>query len=55
MHLELSGDHVTECLGGQDNLQEDDLSYAYHTACDPRLNHNQSLEVAKLVGELLRH
>lgn len=55
VHLELSGDNVTECLGGQDNLQEDDLACAYHTACDPRLNHNQSLEIAKLVGELLRN
>ena len=55
VHLELSGDHVTECLGGQDNIQADDLTYAYHTACDPRLNHNQSLEIAKLVGKLLRN
>ncbi len=53
VHLELSGDNVTECLGGQDNLQASDLERAYHTACDPRLNHNQSLEIAQLVGELL--
>ena len=53
VHLELSGDHVTECLGGQDNLQANDLARAYHTACDPRLNHNQCLEIAQLVGELL--
>ncbi len=53
VHLELSDDNITECLGGQDNLQTSDLSRAYHTACDPRLNRNQSLEIAKLVGELL--
>lgn len=53
VHLELSGDNVTECLGGPDNLQARDLNRAYHSACDPRLNHHQSLEIAKLVGELL--
>lgn len=53
VHLEMTDYNVTECLGGQDNLQEHDLTRAYHTACDPRLNHNQSLEIATLVGELL--
>lgn len=53
VHLELSGDQVTECLGGKDNLQEVDLAHAYHTACDPRLNRNQSLEITQLVGELI--
>ena len=55
IHLELSGDNITECLGGKENLQEDDLARAYHTACDPRLNRSQSLELATLVGELLKH
>ena len=53
VHLEMTDYNVTECLGGQDNLQERDLTRAYHSACDPRLNHNQSLEIAQLVGELL--
>lgn len=52
VHLELSGDNVTECLGGPDNLQASDLNRAYRSACDPRLNRDQSLEIAKLVGEL---
>ena len=53
VHLELSSANVTECLGGRHSLQEEDLARAYHTACDPRLNYQQSLEVAKLVGKLL--
>ncbi len=53
VHIELTGDDVTECLGGSRNIAELDLSTRYHTACDPRLNHQQSLELAFLVAEML--
>ncbi|MFX4272745.1 class II 3-deoxy-7-phosphoheptulonate synthase [Propionibacteriaceae bacterium Y1685] len=53
VHVELTGDDVTECVGGADELAEADLSNRYETACDPRLNRNQSLELAFLVAERL--
>jgi len=53
LHLELTGDNVTECLGGSDDLGHDDLHEHYNTACDPRLNARQSLDLAFRVGELL--
>ncbi len=53
VHIELTGDDVTECVGGVDELVEADLSNRYETACDPRLNRNQSLELAFLVAERL--
>ncbi len=53
VHIELTGDDVTECLGGSRNIAELDLSTRYQTACDPRLNHQQSLELAFLVAEML--
>ena len=54
VHIELTGDDVTECVGGvADALAEADLSNRYETACDPRLNRNQSLELAFLVAERL--
>jgi 3-deoxy-7-phosphoheptulonate synthase len=45
-HLELTGDDVTECVGGSGNLQEEHLSTNYETFCDPRLNYTQSLDIA---------
>ncbi len=54
IHVELTGDDVTECLGGGEDLLEEDLEQRYETACDPRLNRSQSLELAFLVAELLQ-
>jgi 3-deoxy-7-phosphoheptulonate synthase len=51
VHLELTGDAVTECLGGSENLDEDDLSTNYTSFCDPRLNEKQALELAFLVAD----
>jgi 3-deoxy-7-phosphoheptulonate synthase len=53
VHVELTGDDVTECVGGVDELAEADLAARYETACDPRLNRNQSLELAFTVAERL--
>ncbi|MFM7623993.1 MAG: class II 3-deoxy-7-phosphoheptulonate synthase [Actinomycetota bacterium] len=54
IHIELTGDDVTECVGGAAEISHDDLATRYETACDPRLNHTQSLELAFLVAEMLR-
>ena len=54
LHVELTGDDVTECVGGGEGLAEDQLGERYETACDPRLNREQSLELAFLVAEMLR-
>ena len=54
VHVELTGDGVTECLGGSDGLVDDDLEQAYETMCDPRLNGRQSVDLAFRVAELLR-
>jgi 3-deoxy-7-phosphoheptulonate synthase len=54
VHFEMTGQDVTECTGGMRALSEDNLSDRYHTACDPRLNAGQSLELAFLVAEELR-
>ena len=54
IHIELTGDDVTECVGGGEQISEDDLATRYESACDPRLNHSQSLELAFLVAEMLR-
>ncbi len=51
LHIELTGDDVTECLGGAEHIDEAHLSSRYETLCDPRLNHQQSLELAFLVAE----
>ncbi|PHH89774.1 hypothetical protein CDD83_5310 [Cordyceps sp. RAO-2017] len=51
VHLELTGDAVTECLGGSEGLAEDDLSTNYTSFCDPRLNEKQALELAFLVAD----
>lgn len=53
LHVELTGDDVTECLGGAECLADADLVTRYETLCDPRLNHQQSLEMAFLVAEML--
>ena len=54
IHIELTGDDVTECVGGGEQISYEDLATRYETACDPRLNHAQSLELAFLVAEMLR-
>ncbi|KAI1105620.1 3-deoxy-7-phosphoheptulonate synthase [Jackrogersella minutella] len=54
VHLELTGDAVTECLGGSEGLDEDDLSTNYTSFCDPRLNEKQALELAFLVADSYR-
>ena len=54
VHLELTADEVTECLGGGDAVSDDQLDVSYRTLCDPRLNGHQSLELAFELGELLQ-
>ncbi|AFR49663.1 MULTISPECIES: class II 3-deoxy-7-phosphoheptulonate synthase [Gordonia] len=54
VHVELTGEDVTECLGGAQEISDLDLGGRYETACDPRLNTQQSLELAFLVAEMLR-
>jgi 3-deoxy-7-phosphoheptulonate synthase len=54
IHIELTGEDVTECLGGAQGIEDLDLPDRYETACDPRLNTQQSLELAFLVAEMLR-
>ncbi len=53
IHIELTGDDVTECLGGSEQIDESALATRYESLCDPRLNHMQSLELAFLVAEEL--
>ncbi len=54
VHVELTGDDVTECLGGSEEIVEGDLDARYTTTCDPRLNARQSLDLAFRVAEFLR-
>jgi 3-deoxy-7-phosphoheptulonate synthase len=54
LHIELTGEDVTECLGGAQAIEDVHLPDRYETACDPRLNTQQSLELAFLVAEMLR-
>ena len=54
IHVEITGDDVTECVGGAEALSDDDLERRYETMCDPRLNGTQSLELAFRVAERLR-
>ncbi|MEN8132336.1 MAG: 3-deoxy-7-phosphoheptulonate synthase class II [Pseudomonadota bacterium] len=54
MHIELTGEDVTECVGGASGLTEADLSRNYATACDPRLNYQQSLELALLLAKRMK-
>ena len=53
LHVELTGNDVTECLGGAMHVEDRDLELRYETLCDPRLNHQQSLELAFVVAEML--
>ena len=54
VHVELTGDDVTECLGGAEDILDGDLGLRYETMCDPRLNGRQSVDLAFRVAELLR-
>ncbi len=54
VHLEMTGQNVTECLGGLQDISESDLSSRYHTHCDPRLNATQALELAFLLADELK-
>lgn len=54
IHIELTGENVTECLGGGEGLADSDLDHRYETICDPRLNGRQSLDLAFRVAELVR-
>lgn len=55
VHFEMTGSDVTECVGGAEKITDEDLSHRYHTACDPRLNANQALELAFLLADELKH
>lgn len=55
VHMELTGEDVTECLGGDQDIADLDLSRRYESACDPRLNNAQSLELAFRIAEILQH
>jgi 3-deoxy-7-phosphoheptulonate synthase len=52
VHLELTGLNVTECVGGPEDIKDENLGDRYHTFCDPRLNVNQSLELCFLLADL---
>ena len=54
IHLEMTGQDVTECIGGIQEIKESDLKSRYHTYCDPRLNASQSLELSFLLSEFLK-
>ncbi|PSM52628.1 2-dehydro-3-deoxyphosphoheptonate aldolase (DAHP synthetase, class II) [Campylobacter blaseri] len=54
IHLEMTGEDVTECTGGAFNITQERLSHRYETQCDPRLNVNQAIELAFLVADLLK-
>jgi 3-deoxy-7-phosphoheptulonate synthase len=54
IHIELTGDDVTECVGGGDEISDTDLDHRYETMCDPRLNGRQSLDLAFRTAELIR-
>src|ERR1700760_4117744 len=54
VHLEMTGQNVTECIGGARAITDEDLNDRYHTVCDPRLNAEQSIDMAFLIAELLK-
>ena len=54
IHLEITGQNVTECVGGEQEIKEENLSDRYHTHCDPRLNANQGVELAFKISEFLK-
>ena len=53
IHFEMTGQDVTECLGGNQKIDDEDLKDRYHTHCDPRLNASQSVELAFLIAQEL--
>jgi 3-deoxy-7-phosphoheptulonate synthase len=53
VHLEMTGQNVTECTGGARAISDQDLNDRYHTVCDPRLNAEQSIDLAFLLSDLL--
>ena len=55
IHFEYTPDSVTECLGGIRNIKESELHKKYETACDPRLNHEQSIELAFIISDLINN
>ena len=55
IHLEMTGQNVTECTGGIDEISESELKDRYHTHCDPRLNANQAIELAFLISDELKN
>ena len=54
IHLEMTGNNVTECTGGARAISDGELADRYHTHCDPRLNAEQAIEMAFLVADLLK-
>ena len=54
VHFEMTGQNVTECVGGVVSVTEESLGDRYHTHCDPRLNASQSLELAFLIANLMK-
>ena len=54
VHFEMTGQNVTECVGGFADVTEDKLGDRYHTHCDPRLNAEQAMELAFLIADLLK-
>ena len=54
VHFEMTGKNVTECVGGQYQISDTDLKDRYHTHCDPRLNADQSLELAFLIADAIK-
>jgi 3-deoxy-7-phosphoheptulonate synthase len=54
VHLEMTGQDVTECTGGARAISDQDLNDRYHTVCDPRLNAEQSIDLAFLLADLLK-
>ena len=54
LHIEMTGQNVTECTGGAQKISEKDLSNRYRTHCDPRLNADQALELAFLISEEIK-
>ena len=55
IHLEITGQNVTECVGGEQEIKEENLSDRYHTHCDPRLNANQGVELAFKISEFFKN
>ena len=54
LHIEMTGQNVTECTGGAQKISDRDLSHRYHTHCDPRLNANQALELAFIISDEIK-